>query len=95
MRTAGNSGLKRTESSIQLMRDAKLGIPPFRSDETKAKMSANRANSKAVRVTNSQTGEIRDYLSIRRASANLGVKARSFKYTYKEPRFLQRQRLHS
>lgn len=73
LKVAGNSGLKRTpdESSKQLMREAKLGKP--RSDETKAKMSANRAASKALRVTNVKTGDVMDLSSIRRAAAKLGV----------------------
>ena len=67
----GNPGLKRTDESKERMRLAKLGKP--RSDETKAKMAANRANSKCLRVTNVKTGDVMDFPSIRRAAAKLGV----------------------
>ena len=75
MKTSGNPGLKRTAESKERMRSAKLGT--LLSDETKAKMSANRDNSKAVRVTNDKTGEVTEYPSMRRAAAKLGVSSTS------------------
>lgn len=71
LKTADNPTLRRTNSSKQLMRDAKLGKP--RSDETKAKMSANRIDSKTVRVTNDKTGDMDDMPSIRRAAIKIGI----------------------
>ena len=69
--TAGNPGLKRTEESKERMRSAKLGTTL--SDETKEKMSANRENSKAVRVTNEETGDVTELSSMRKAAIKIGV----------------------
>ena len=73
LKQAGNPGLKRTDISKERMRSAKLG--KSLSDETKAKMSANRDNSKAVRVTNDRdkTREVTELPSIRKAAAKIGV----------------------
>ena len=71
IKTAGNSGLKRTAESKERMRSAKLGTTL--SDETKAKISASRDNSKAVRVTNDKTKYITELSSIRRAAAKIGA----------------------
>ena len=53
------------------MRLAKLGT--VRSDETKAKMSANRASSMAVRVLNHKSASVTEMPSIRRSAAHIGV----------------------
>ena len=53
---------------------AKVGKPlASHSEETKTKMSANRAASKTVRVTSANTQEVFDLPSIRRAAVKIGV----------------------
>ena len=71
VKQAGNSGLKRTAESKERMRSAKLGTTL--SEETKARISVNRDNSKAVRVTNDKTAEVTEFSSMRKAAANIGV----------------------
>lgn len=68
---ASNSGLKRSDASKERMRAKKLGT--LRSDETKARMSVNRANSQAVVVTDEATGEVTELPSMRKAAVMLGV----------------------
>ena len=75
IKTAGNSGLKRTDESKKRMRLAKLG--QVRSDETRAKMADNRDNSKAVRVINDKTGDVTELSSMRKAAAKIGASSTS------------------
>ena len=85
IKTAGNSGLKRTDESKERMRSAKLGTTL--SDETKAKVSANRDNSKAVRVTNDDTGDVTELPSMRKAATKIGVSSSSVSTHIKEQGF--------
>ena len=75
LKKAGNPGLKRTAESKEKMRLAKLG--QVLSDETKAKMSANRDNSKAVRVTKDDDGDITELPSMRKAAEKVGASSGS------------------
>ena len=75
LKKAGNPGLKRTAESKERMRRSKQGTTL--SDETKAKISANRDNSKAVRVTNDKTGDITELPSMRKAATKIGASSTS------------------
>ena len=79
------SGLKRTASSKERMRLAKLGTT--HSDETKAKRSANREASIAVRVTNDSTGDITELSSMRKAAAKIGASSGSVSTHIREQGF--------
>jgi len=72
LKVAGSSfGFKHSEVTIKLMRAAKLGSK--HSEFTKFKIAANNAKAKPVIVTNNKTGEVKSFISIRKAAKFVGI----------------------
>lgn len=72
LKVAGSSfGFKHSEVTIKIMRLAKLGSK--HSEFTKFKIAANNAKAKPVIVTNNKTGEVKSFISIRKAAKFINI----------------------